>query len=66
MQMTQLGKPFTMSGTCQMCGKKQCPHLFMLYLGEWSGWACPECIEQVANSQERRFSKPMEHTEPGE
>jgi hypothetical protein len=38
----------------------------MMFLGDWNGLACPECIQQVMDSQERRFVPAGEHTEPGE
>ena len=65
MQAQQLNQPVA-SGTCQLCGKHKCPQLWMLYLGDWCGWTCAECIQQVMDSQERRFVPAGEHTEPGE
>lgn len=50
---------------CQLCGKETTV-CFMLFLGDWQGLACPECIQQVMDSQERRFVPAGEHTEPGE
>lgn len=52
-------------GTCEMCGKPD-QSLWMLYIGDYVGWTCSECIEQVSKSQQRRYMPAGEHTEPGE
>jgi len=54
------------SGTCQLCGKHNNPLLLMLFLGDYAGWTCPECIQQVIDSQVRRFMPACEMTEPAE
>ena len=38
----------------------------MLYIGDFAGWACDECINQLRKSQERQYCGTLEHTEPGE
>lgn len=50
---------------CELCGKMS-EICCMMFLGDWNGLACPECIQQVMDSQERRFVPACEHTEPGE
>ena len=52
-------------GTCQMCGKPD-QTLWMLFIGDYAGWTCPECISQVQKSQERRYVAMGEHTESAE
>ena len=60
-------KPMTvpMHGKCEMCGGLD-RDLWMLFIGDYAGWTCAECIGQVQKSQERRFVAVGEHTEPGE
>ena len=65
MRKEKLNQP-VLEGKCELCGKPNCPQRWMLYLGDWSGWTCAECIQQVMDSQERRFVPAGEHTEPGE
>ena len=50
---------------CELCGKMS-NICCMLFLAEWHGIACPECIQQVADSQERKFCRFLEQTEPAE
>ena len=50
---------------CQLCGKES-QICCMLFLGDWHGLACPECIDQVANSQQRKFCRFLEQTESAE
>ena len=50
---------------CQLCGKETTV-CFMLFLGDWRGLACPECIDQVGNSQPRKFTRCFEQTETSE
>jgi len=50
---------------CQLCGQETSV-CFMLFLADWNGLACPECIDQVGNSQNRKFTGCLEQTEPAE
>lgn len=53
------------TGTCELCGGRN-RSLWMLFLGDYQGWTCAECIEQVQQSQQRRFVPAGEHSEPAE
>ena len=53
------------TGTCEMCGNLN-RKLWMLFIGDYAGWTCLECISQVHKSQERRFIAVGEHTESAE
>lgn len=50
-------------GTCEMCGGHN-RELRVLFVGDFAGWACPQCIDQVGFCQERRFISTGESTEP--
>ncbi len=52
-------------GTCEMCGKPG-QTLWMLFIGDYAGWTCIECIGQVQKSQERRYIATGEQTDPAE
>lgn len=52
-------------GTCRMCGERD-RDLWMLYIGDFAGLACSECISQVQQCQQRRFISTGEHTESAE
>ena len=52
-------------GTCEMCGNKD-QKLWMLFIGDYAGLTCSECIRQVQKSQERRYVAVGEHTECAE
>lgn len=49
-------------GTCRMCGKKDCD-LWMLYIVDYMGLTCAECIDMAQKCQVRRFSTAVEETE---
>ena len=53
------------TGTCEMCGNIG-RKLWMLFIGDYAGWTCLECISQVQKCQERRFVAVGESTEPSE
>ena len=48
---------------CELCGKES-QICCMLFLGDWRGLACPECIDQVSDSMHRKFIPACEQTEP--
>lgn len=50
---------------CQLCGKETTV-CFMLFLGDWRGLACPECIDQLGESQDRKYAGFHEQSEPAE
>ena len=52
-------------GKCQMCGGEDRDR-WMLFIGDYAGWTCIECISQVQKSQERRYIAVGEHTESAE
>ena len=52
-------------GSCEMCGAPD-KDLWMLFIGDYAGWTCAECISQVQKCQERRYVADGEHTECAE
>lgn len=50
---------------CELCGEPG-RELRMLFIGDFAGWACPECVRQLQDCQVRRFCATGEETEPGE
>lgn len=52
-------------GTCELCGGHN-RDLRILFVGDFIGWACAECIDQIRDSQVRRFMPACEHSEPAE
>ena len=54
-----------MSGACELCGKKE-TDLRILFIGDFAGWACAECMKELQDCIPRRFTNGGEETEPGE
>ncbi len=54
-----------MHGACELCGKKG-QDLRILFIDDFAGWACAECIEELRDCVPRRFCAAGEETEPGE
>jgi hypothetical protein len=52
-------------GTCEMCGGRD-RLLCMMFIGDFAGYACAECISQVQQSMQRRYTGTAEHSEPAE
>ena len=52
-------------GACELCGKKD-QDLRILFIDDFAGWACAECIEELRDCVPRRFCAAGEETEPGE
>lgn len=55
-----------MKGSCQLCGKHYRDDLRILAVGDFIGWACPECFKDLQYCMERRFVNAGEMTEPAE
>ena len=49
---------------CELCGQEK--GVLRLYLSDWEGWACLECIDQIGKSAPRRYVASGEQTEPTE
>ena len=64
-QIVRCTPPPVKTGTCELCGGHN-RQLRILVLWDYIGWTCPECIDQVSQSQTRRFVAAGEHTEPTE
>ncbi len=58
-------KPMEKHGTCELCGKPD-QDLQMLYLADWQGRCCDECLRQLMNSQIRKYCPCFEQTEEAE
>ncbi len=52
-------------GTCELCGAGD-QELTILVIGDFDGWACPECIAELRECLPRRYSGTVEFTEPEE
>ena len=52
-------------GTCEMCGKEE-QDLRILFIDDFAGWACTECIKYLEDCIPRRYCSAWEETEPGE
>lgn len=52
-------------GTCEMCGAAD-QDLRILFIDDFAGWACPECIRELQECIPRRYCSAWEETEPGE
>lgn len=52
-------------GDCELCGGKG-RDLYMLFVGDFAGYACTECISQVQKCTARRYCAAGEETEPAE
>ena len=50
---------------CILCGKMN-ENCSLVFIGNFRGFACPECISQVNDRQQRRFTVSGEMTEPSE
>ena len=53
------------TGTCEMCGGHG-RELRILFVGDFGGWACAECVGQLRECTARRYCSAGEETEPGE
>lgn len=63
--MAELMIPGTKRGKCEMCGEPD-RDLWMLFVGDYAGYTCSECIDRTAKCQQRRFTSSGEETEPAE
>ena len=54
-----------MRGLCTMCGAVE-TELRFLIIGDFAGWVCAACWEQLRDCMPRRFCSAGEQTEPGE
>ena len=52
-------------GTCELCGGHE-RDLQILFVGDFGGWACAECVGQLRECTVRRYCSTGEETEPGE
>jgi hypothetical protein len=50
---------------CELCGEKA-EELRMLFLDDFAGRVCPECVSELWNSQARLFCGTVEETEQSE
>ena len=52
-------------GTCELCGGHN-RELKILFVGDFIGWACKQCRQQIQDCTVRRWCSAGEQTEPGE
>ena len=52
-------------GTCEMCGAADLD-LRILFINDFAGWVCPECMRELQECIPRRYCSAWEETEPGE
>ena len=52
-------------GVCELCGSHH-QGLRLLIVGEFVGWACRECVQELQDSVLRKYCGTVEHTEPSE
>ena len=57
--------PLKRSGTCELCGGHG-RKLGVLAVGDFIGYACEQCIRELAQGLPRRHIPPNEETEPSE
>lgn len=52
-------------GTCELCGGHN-RELGVLFVGDFIGWACGQCRQQIQDCTVRRWCSAGKQTEPGE